>query len=880
MATKAEREAWIQAKLAERKKQNDKEAAIAAEALRATKDRLWSPYQHACLLTNELNLAWKGDPDFFAWPRVFPFHELTALRITGYALTELPLELATSLPLLECLSLIANALETLPENLGLLRHLTDIDVTKNRLRRLPDSICNLDKLTSLNLSNNRLEVLPDNFGHLGRLGKVWAEKNQLKETPATFGRLRSTVVSLSCNAFVHWDLSLPEFCNLTTLSINFNQLKGLPAALCSLPSLTSLSAANNAIAALPEAFGAMPKLRNLRLDWNQLRELPLSFRHLASLEELHLEHNPMVAPPLDVVYEGARAVVAFVQQRYLAWLRQERRKIVEQLQAVLTFLDAHVLDNQWTDLRAYYDPRVSRTLQGTRIDFFAVVVAALLSEVFPVVAPAIAAVRHPVVPQTFFERSLDDIVDALANFDDNYSTAGIFDETARFQKCMCVDPVSQAPKRCTVLSLGYACERSTGVCLVRAKMVTAEEYKEMQGDSYLMARRERLSAAMKRKCRIGVRFFEKTAEIQGTQWMANRAREAREAKAQAKAAKSRLAARKKTAARLDVLSKKSIKHEATLRKSIAGWEKDLAAVADAVKRTAKRDQLHKLRERQKELETRIDKARRELGAGDPKLRKLQAKLAQLDADPTATVPADSDDEAPASDGDRSNDESDDGSDVGSDEGDDSEEGSSAAEPDESGSESELDEGQVASVFAALGEIPGLEPCVDWIEAATATVDSIMAARPPKDKPYVEDVIALFHEELRHTYVKEKTTRVKNKVTTEFYQMKYVLRRWMGHGHRVLFVAWRDYVRERRASRDRSTEKQAKDEALAVQNHAAEVALGRLEAAKWEQKMNFYTDEYYYQHTLTGEVSALPPPYWADVQPPPTSKSTSFLPPLV
>ncbi|KAF0746501.1 hypothetical protein AaE_008103, partial [Aphanomyces astaci] len=332
---KAERDAWIQSKLVENRKLKEKEECRVAEEARQVKERLWSPYSHAAILHNELNIAWKGDLDIFHWARVLPFRELVALRVTGHALVDMPSELPTQLPALQVLCLISNALETLPDNIGLLTRLVEMDLTKNKLKVLPDSICDIKTLTFLNLSNNLLEALPSRFGDLVRLEKVWVEGNQLTQTPPSFGRLRCHCANLNANRFRDWALFRPELTLLTTLTLNLfvdlcrmNHLAAFPDSLCTLPALTSLSASNNSLVSLPESFGALGKLRSLRLDWNRIKELPYSFRHLTVLEDIHMERNPMTMPPLEVVYQGAATVVAYMHQRYLAWLRQERRKVV------------------------------------------------------------------------------------------------------------------------------------------------------------------------------------------------------------------------------------------------------------------------------------------------------------------------------------------------------------------------------------------------------------------------------------------------------------------------------------------------------------------------------------------------------------------------
>lgn len=58
-----------------------------------------------------------------------------------------------------------NKIESLPESLGQLVHLTQINVQNNRLTSIPASISQLP-ITSLDLSNNQLLSLPDSISSL------------------------------------------------------------------------------------------------------------------------------------------------------------------------------------------------------------------------------------------------------------------------------------------------------------------------------------------------------------------------------------------------------------------------------------------------------------------------------------------------------------------------------------------------------------------------------------------------------------------------------------------------------------------------------------------------------------------------------------------
>ncbi|RHZ16139.1 hypothetical protein DYB31_000410 [Aphanomyces astaci] len=684
---KAERDAWIQSKLVENRKLKEKEECRVAEEARQVKERLWSPYSRAAILHNELNIAWKGDLDIFHWARVLPFRELVALRVTGHALVDMPSELPTQLPALQVLCLISNALETLPDNIGLLTRLVEMDLTKNKLKVLPDSICDIKTLTFLNLSNNLLEALP-------------------------------------------------------------NHLAAFPDSLCTLPALTSLSASNNSLVSLPESFGALGKLRSLRLDWNRIKELPYSFRHLTVLEDIHMERNPMTMPPLEVVYQGAATVVAYMHQRYLAWLRQERRKVVEQLQAVLAAfrveLDLAMEGNDlptWTPFLAVFTPDVERTVRGTSLSFYALVLPALLSDLLPCLQRHWA--NHPehrpsesIVPFDFFDLPHRVLVDAVTNYDDEYSMALVGDQVANFRRCACVDPDTNTRKPCNRTPAPFQCERSDAA-LLRVKMVTSQEYKDMQSDSYLVARRERLANAMRAKCveyinsEPGIEFFDKTSIKCAKTLLATRAAKERALKQKAKNDHEVATTRRKTILKIQALQTKHSRRSMALGKTMGGLQKELEMLQMQI-RTAPPGQAKMLLGRRDELMKRIDQAQGDLHklAQDPAMRKLQqVAIPYLDgkvlADSSSSAQTKKEPSRNSQDQEETDDDKDNASDNTNDDdnsyNEDSEGGDSASdESDESDDETSNDDAN--SLMAGLGAIPGLEPVVNWIDAATAIIE--------------------------------------------------------------------------------------------------------------------------------------------------------------
>lgn len=93
---------------------------------------------------------------------------------------------------LQVLDLHHNALEKLPDEIGLLKGLRVLYLHHNKLKKLPDSIGNLSSLQSLDLSVNALKELPSTLSKLKRLKTLDVSKNvKLKKLPKQLGHCHS-----------------------------------------------------------------------------------------------------------------------------------------------------------------------------------------------------------------------------------------------------------------------------------------------------------------------------------------------------------------------------------------------------------------------------------------------------------------------------------------------------------------------------------------------------------------------------------------------------------------------------------------------------------------------------------------------------------------
>ncbi len=197
-------------------------------------------------------------------------------------INELP-ESIGKLKWLKELEVVDNELWDLPESIGNLESLQVLKLDDNPITKFPESIGNLTSLRELSLyhvrvskfMNYRLNTLPESFGKLGLLEKLALSDNNLNTLPESFGNLKS----------------------LRKLNLSYNKLRALPDSFGNLKSLQELQLRGNKLRTLPESIGNLGVLQILDLSYNKLRMLPGSIGNLNSLKELNLEENLLKTLP-------------------------------------------------------------------------------------------------------------------------------------------------------------------------------------------------------------------------------------------------------------------------------------------------------------------------------------------------------------------------------------------------------------------------------------------------------------------------------------------------------------------------------------------------------------------------------------------------------
>jgi len=127
---------------------------------------------------------------------------------------------------LEYLDLSFHGILVLPENMGDLDFLKELNLKNNLIEMLPESFSQMDSLLILKLHNNMLSSLPEDIGNLENLKKLFLPGNQLTSIPDSIGELQ----------------------NLKILNLQQNLLTSLPSTICDLPEDCTIKIDDNCIA--------------------------------------------------------------------------------------------------------------------------------------------------------------------------------------------------------------------------------------------------------------------------------------------------------------------------------------------------------------------------------------------------------------------------------------------------------------------------------------------------------------------------------------------------------------------------------------------------------------------------------------------------------
>ncbi|MFW9877723.1 MAG: leucine-rich repeat domain-containing protein [Candidatus Thorarchaeota archaeon] len=178
------------------------------------------------------------------------------------------------------LDFIFKGLTSLPIAIKNLTHLKKLILRYNQLTKLPDWLGSLLSLEELNINVNNLNEITSSIGMLSSLRELLLWKNELTYLPHTIGKLSS----------------------LELLNVRLNQLKVLPDSIANLSLLKELNLHDNQLIYLPESLQGLISLEKLNLSWNHIELIPDSLGYLPSLKFLYLERNELIYLPESIGY--------------------------------------------------------------------------------------------------------------------------------------------------------------------------------------------------------------------------------------------------------------------------------------------------------------------------------------------------------------------------------------------------------------------------------------------------------------------------------------------------------------------------------------------------------------------------------------------------
>ncbi|CAL8363525.1 unnamed protein product [Merluccius merluccius] len=203
--------------------------------------------------TGCLNLSGRKLKEFPPSAANHDLTDTTRADLSRNRLAEVPLEVCVFVSL-ESLNLYHNCLRTLPDALLNLQSLTYLNISRNQLCVLPAVVCSLPlkvliacnnklvslpeelgqlrHLTELDVSCNEIQVLPSQVGQLETLRDLNIRRNHLDRLPAELSMLPLVRLDFSCNKVTSIPSCYRHLTHLHAIVLDHNPLLSPPAHVC------------------------------------------------------------------------------------------------------------------------------------------------------------------------------------------------------------------------------------------------------------------------------------------------------------------------------------------------------------------------------------------------------------------------------------------------------------------------------------------------------------------------------------------------------------------------------------------------------------------------------------------------------------------------
>jgi Leucine-rich repeat (LRR) protein len=261
--------------------------------------------------------------DTVACPAIQAFTNLKRLNLTGSATFKFPAVFGDRFQNLEYLNLESTIISSIPDNIGQLKKLRELDLQFLQqgasIYSLPSTFGQLESLETLRLAASGIQQVPDSFGKLQKLRYCDMSNNNIQYFPGSIGNcislehlavvtqggILSSISKLTNLRYLFWgtsvSTSLPldigNMSSLDTLELQAN-LNSLPTSFANLP-VRRLSISGQGLPTLPNNFGNLRNLEDLTLG-GSFSNLPASFSSLTKLIYCTVNSTNLSTLPADI----------------------------------------------------------------------------------------------------------------------------------------------------------------------------------------------------------------------------------------------------------------------------------------------------------------------------------------------------------------------------------------------------------------------------------------------------------------------------------------------------------------------------------------------------------------------------------------------------
>nr|XP_045001295.1 leucine-rich repeat and calponin homology domain-containing protein 1 isoform X2 [Jaculus jaculus] len=238
-----------------------------------------------------LNLSARKLKEFPRTPA--PGHDLSdtvQADLSKNRLVEVPMELCHFVSL-EILNLYHNCIRVIPEAIVNLQMLTYLNLSRNQLSALPACLCGLP-LKVLIASNNKLGSLPEEIGQLKQLMELDVSCNEITALPQQIGQLKSLrELNIRRN---YLKVLPPELVDLPLVKLDFscNKVLVIPVCFREMKQLQVLLLENNPLQSPPAQIctkGKVHIFKYLSIQACQLKTTDSLYLH--TMERPHLQQH-------------------------------------------------------------------------------------------------------------------------------------------------------------------------------------------------------------------------------------------------------------------------------------------------------------------------------------------------------------------------------------------------------------------------------------------------------------------------------------------------------------------------------------------------------------------------------------------------------------